>query len=71
MLAEVNWSGTINDFQLAEAVLTDRFNNAATLMKRIGKTGDIVTESAYHEWPLFRAFRESTEFVSAYEDVYG
>jgi alkyl sulfatase BDS1-like metallo-beta-lactamase superfamily hydrolase len=71
MLAEVDWSATINDFRLAEAVLTDRFSNAATLVKRIGKKGDIVTESAYHEWPLFRAFRESTEFVSAYEDVYG
>jgi hypothetical protein len=28
MLAEVDWSATINDFRLAEAVLTDRFSNA-------------------------------------------
>lgn len=70
-LNKIDWSASINDFRLAEAVLQDRFEDAATLMERIGKRGELITESAYHTWPLFNAFRGNANFISAYEKVYG
>ena len=69
-LKKVDWSASINDFRLAEAVLQDRFNDAASLMLRIGESGEMVTKEAYHTWPLFHQFRESVEFCTAYEQIY-
>lgn len=70
-LDKVDWSASINDFRLAEAVLRDRFKDAASLMSRIGQSGELVNEANYHTWPLFKAFRESIEFITAYETIYG
>ena len=70
-LAKVDWSASTNDFKLAEAVLQDRFVDAATLMHKIGKKGELVVENSYHSWPLFHVFRERPEFLTAYEEVYG
>jgi len=66
----VDWSSAALDFRLAEAVLEDRFGDAAALMKRIGRRGDYVTEHSYHSWPLFKEFRLQPEFRTAYENVY-
>ena len=71
VLAKVDWSATSAEFRLAEVVLLDRFDDAASIMKRIGKEGDMLNEHGYHTWPLFREFRESEQFASAYEAVYG
>ena len=70
-LNKVDWSASINDFRLAEAVLNGRFEDAASIMIRIGKFGEMVKEDFYHTWPLFHAFRESPEFMAAYEKIYG
>lgn len=70
-LKKIDWSASINDFRLAEAVLQDRFEDAAALMVKIGKSGEMVTEGAYHTWPLFHLFREKNEFMVAYEKVFG
>lgn len=40
-------------------------------MKKLGKQGELVTEMAYHDWPLFREFRDRREFFESYEAVYG
>jgi len=71
VLSEVDWSSAAADFKLAEAVLLDRFDSAADIMKRIGKKGEFVNERSYHEWPVFHEFRKSTQFLDAYEQVYG
>lgn len=71
LLSSVDWSAASNDFKLAERVLMDEFGEAATIVRRIGKAGDILTEEAYHVWPLFREFRSRAEFLEAYEEVYG
>ncbi|GAA63859.1 hypothetical protein P20311_1649 [Pseudoalteromonas sp. BSi20311] len=66
-----DWTATTYDFRLAYAVICDDFEEAGNLMCRIGKEGDLVSEMAYHDWPLFRDFRESTEFFENYEKVFG
>jgi len=68
---KVDWTASTNDFKLAHAVLTEDFGAAALLMHRIGKEGDLVKEHSYHTWPLFLEFRESSEFLTAYETIYG
>lgn len=70
-LKKIDWSASVNDFRLAEAVLNDRFEDAALIMIRIGKSGEMVTEGAYHTWPLFNEFRGSAEFMNAYENIFG
>ena len=71
LLAKYDWSATIHDFRLAEAVLTDDYARARELMIRIGKKSEIITEDSYHTFPLFNAFRESDEFREGYQQVYG
>lgn len=69
-LKAVDWSLLTLDFRLAEAVLLGDFSTAAKLMKKIGVEGDFVKRQSYHEWPLFHKFREDSEFILAYKDVY-
>lgn len=71
ILAQHDWSASINEFRLAESILLDRNDEAITIMKRIGKVGELLSEHSYHAWPLFRTFRETEEFQQAYESIYG
>lgn len=71
ILDRKDWTASIYDFRLAYAVLTDNFEEAKELMKKIGKQGGLINELSYHDWPLFREFRESDEFFCGYEEVYG
>jgi hypothetical protein len=71
VLTTLDWSASNNDFRLAEAVLLDRFDDAAAIMRRIGKKGAFVRQESYHVWPLFRAFRQTHEFMNAYQEVFG
>jgi hypothetical protein len=69
-LSSVDWTASSNDFKLAEAVLLDRFEVAASIMQKIGVKGDYVCEESYHAWPLFRRFRASEPFLVAYQNIY-
>jgi hypothetical protein len=64
-----DWSASNVDFRLAVAVLQDDFPAASDLMKRIGLDGDIKKES-YENWPLFKEFRKSNEFLDAYRNIF-
>lgn len=70
ILHGVDWSASANDFRLAVAVLLGEFQEASNIMKRIGRNGEWVDESAYHSWPLFTEFRETPEFATAYREVF-
>jgi hypothetical protein len=70
ILAEVDWSAKSDNFKLAHAVLSDSFLDAQQIMKRIGKGGSITSE-AYRDWPLFKTFRESNEFLEMYSEIFG
>lgn len=66
-----DWSVVTPEFQLAVAVLTEKEGEAISLMKSIGKEGDMLNELAYHEWPLFRDFRKKEVFLDTYAEIYG
>ncbi|MCA1623945.1 MAG: hypothetical protein LC778_09125 [Acidobacteria bacterium] len=71
VLSSIDWSGSSADLKLAEAVLSDKFDNAAEIMERFGKQGELINEQAYHHFPLFREFRKSEQFSKTYEKIYG
>jgi len=71
ILDRKDWGAVSYDFRLAYAVLTEDYQNAKILMSKIGSDGELIREMAYHDWPLFREFRETTEFLEGYENVYG
>lgn len=70
ILKSLDWTAALRDFKLAIAVLSDDFSEAANLMISIGKSGELVSELAYHDWPLFHKFRESSQFLTAYAEIY-
>ncbi len=70
LLSSIDWSASYRDFKLAIAVLEERFEDAVSLMKSIGKRGEIVDQHGYHTWPLFSKFRERPEFYAAYLEIY-
>lgn len=71
LLASVDWTASVRDFRLAVCILQDQTEDAVAMMKQIGKRGELVHEVAYHQWPLFNAFREDAAFYKAYEEIYG
>jgi hypothetical protein len=71
ILDKKDWSATTYDFKLAYSILTGDYVEAEKIMCKLGKEGELITELAYHDWPLFREFRDSKEFYSGYEKVYG
>lgn len=70
-LKKMDFSSCILDLKLAEAVLRDDFQEAASIMRKIGKDGELISNESYHNWPIFLKFRDSKEFLSAYSDIYG
>lgn len=71
VLDKKDWSAATYDFKLAYAVLDENYSEARVLMERVGKKGELVSELSYHDWPLFREFRETDEFFDGYLSVYG
>lgn len=70
ILDSQDWSACGDNYQLCVAVLRDDFEKAKTLMLRIGSSGS-VSEVDYAEWPCFKDFRSSDEFVFAFTEVFG
>lgn len=71
ILDKKDWSATTHDFKLAYAVLVGDFTKAEEIMCKLGKEGELINELSYHDWPLFREFRDSKEFFNGYEKVFG
>ncbi|MBC3269000.1 hypothetical protein HU765_03615 [Pseudomonas sp. SWRI81] len=71
VLDKFDWSATTYDFRLAYEVLVGDLDLASDLMVRLGQDGEFITELSYHDWPLFRDFRETEQFYNGYEAVYG
>ena len=65
-----DWTGRGYQIRLAVAILRDEYAEAAELMKRIGANGE-VKEHDYKDWPIFREFRSTPEFLGAFHAVYG
>ncbi len=70
IISAEDWSDTSDEFKLSVAVLTDNFKEAVVIMKRIGPNG-MPSKTDYRDWPLFKEFRITPEFLSAFEEVFG
>jgi len=70
LLDTIDFSPLSSKFKLASLVLTDKYDDAADLMRKIGNSEE-VSEVNYTEWPLFRWFRKTDQFKSAFKDIYG
>jgi hypothetical protein len=66
-----DWSACGLNFQLAVAVLRDKFNEAAELMKSIGLSSTLVHKQSYQQWPLFKEFRKSEIYKTTFREVFG
>lgn len=51
------------------AVLRDNYEAAANLMPAAEK--DELLHNGYKDWPIFKEFRKSQQFLEAYQKVYG
>ena len=69
-LAASDWSACSDNFVTCIAVLSDDFEGAAKAMHRIGKNGSI-RQHDYMDWPVFKAFRKSENFLQAYSEIFG
>ena len=70
LLDEIDTTALGIEFKLAEAVLRSKFEDASKIMRQIGDSHKIINQMSYSDWPLFEGFRESTQFLKAYEEIF-
>lgn len=70
ILSKIDWSASGLQFQISVAAVLDKFDEAASLMLRIGKDGS-VKKNDYHEWPVFIEFRKTEQFKGTYKKIFG
>jgi hypothetical protein len=66
-----DWSAASARFKLAEAVILDKFDDAYSLMMKIGKNSEEVLKESYRVWPLFKAIKVESKFQEAFESIFG
>lgn len=71
VISEQDWSDCDERFQLALLVLKDDFKSAAETMRSLGPQSKHVPRHAYETWPLFRAFRQTPEFLETFKFLFG
>jgi len=70
LLEKEDWSATTLDFRLATSIIKEDYDEAKSIMLLIGQQGELLDELGYHEWPLFRDFRNTDQFLEAYNEIY-
>ncbi len=70
IMSAEDWSATGLDFQLVKAVLEDDFRQASDVMLQIGSDG-LIKKNDYSDWPIFREFRRSDEFLATFKEIFG
>lgn len=65
-----DWTATNLKFRLAHAILRDDFKEANRIVAQIGKNDRELSRHAYREWPIFRVFRKSPEFIALFEQIF-
>ncbi|MBN1547912.1 MAG: hypothetical protein JW902_14775, partial [Syntrophaceae bacterium] len=69
ILKRFDWSATGYEFKLAVAVLNEDFERSAKLLKIVVNTGDL-SEKEIVEWPLFKEFRKTDEFLAGFKELF-
>ena len=70
ILASQDWSACSDKFKLAKAVLLDEFDTAAKIMMSIGNNPEKISILHYREWPIFKEFRKTKQFLEAYQCIF-
>ena len=70
LLDTIDTSALGMEFRLAEAILRNKFDAAGDLMRQIGVSNESINQFSYSDWPIFEGFRESKQFLEAYEDIF-
>ena len=68
ILSSRDWSACEKRFKLAVAVLQENWDEASSIMIAMGKSE--ISEREYEEWPLFKEFRETKQFLEAFEKIF-
>jgi hypothetical protein len=71
ILNKLDFSTCNDEFKLAELVLRDKFSEAAGLVRKISTGSNYINEAAYREWPIFREFKQTSEFLDNFKIVFG
>jgi len=66
-----DWSACSDYFKLAVAVLEDSDTEVYALMRDVGANNKHMPKVAYLEWPLFKKYRETSEFMEVFHDIFG
>ena len=66
-----DWSDCGLPFKLAISVLHDEFDEACSIMRKIGSQHELVDSHAYGNWPLFTEFRGDERFLKTYKTLFG
>ena len=69
-LLGVPWAAFHPKYSMALHILRDDYDSAKKLMAT-PSVEEEVTQHGFRTWPLFRNFRESTQFKEAYQELYG
>lgn len=64
-----DWSASSDDFKLAHLVITEDYEKAYSLMRKIGKSGDVKMVD-YRTWPLFNNIRKEEEFKKVFFEIF-
>ncbi len=70
LLSKVDWSACNDQFKIAVAAIEEKYDEAVEIMQRIGKDG-VVTKPDYKDWPAFRDFRKTPEFLKTFQNIFG
>jgi len=70
VLSRFDWSALGYEFKLAVSVLKEENQKASELLKTVVSTGDI-SEREIVNWPLFKEYRKTDEFLSAFKELFG
>lgn len=70
IINQKDWSASSDDFKLAHLVLNESYDECYTLMKKIGKDGEVDKEN-YRTWPLFLKLRKEEKFKETYQEIFG
>ena len=71
LLKKEDWSAKSDNIILPKLVLEDNFSEAAELVKKIGPNNPEFTPDSYQDWPVFKEFRKSQEFLSTFRETFG
>ncbi len=66
-----DWSACSDHFKLAVAVLKDCDKDVYELMRDVGANNKHMPKVAYLEWPLFKTYRETPEFMEVFHEIFG